>query len=79
MFGLDWFMVVLVWSGMSNISFFYENELVWIWFGFEPICRANSPYANPIIPPWACVRALPFATISNFILNFLLSHQPRRS
>ena len=36
MFGLDCFMVVLVWSGMSNISFFYENELVWIWFGFEP-------------------------------------------
>ena len=36
MFGLDWFGVVLVWSGTSNISFFYENESVWIWFGFEP-------------------------------------------
>jgi len=35
MFGLDWFVVVVVWSGVGNI-FFYENGLVWIWFGFVP-------------------------------------------
>ena len=36
MFGLDWVVVVVVWSGVGNISFFYENGLVWIWFGFVP-------------------------------------------
>jgi hypothetical protein len=42
MFGLDWFVVVVVWSGVDNISFYYENGLVWIWFGFMPICRLSS-------------------------------------
>ena len=41
MFELDWFVVVVIWSGVDNISFSYENELVWIWFGFVPICRLN--------------------------------------
>ena len=35
-------MIVVVWSGVGNISFSYENELVWIWFGFVPICRLSS-------------------------------------
>ena len=39
MFGLDWFVVVVVWSGVGNISFSCENGLVLIWFGFVPICR----------------------------------------
>ena len=42
MFGLDWFVVVMVWSGVDNISFYYENGLVWIWFGFVPIYRLSS-------------------------------------
>ena len=39
MFGLNWFVVVVVWSGVGNISFSYENGLVCIWFDFVPICR----------------------------------------
>jgi len=39
MFGLDWFVLVVTWSGVDNISFSYENGLVWIWFGFVCICR----------------------------------------
>ena len=42
MFGLDWFVVVVVWSGVDNISFPNENGLVWIQFDFEPICRAKE-------------------------------------
>ena len=30
MFKLDWFVVVVVWSGVDNINFCYENGLVWI-------------------------------------------------
>ena len=39
MFELDLFVVVVVWNGVGNISFSYDNELVWIWFGFVPIYR----------------------------------------
>ena len=50
MFGLDWF-VVVVWSGMSNISFSYENELAWIWFGFEHIYMATcEPTSAASVP-----------------------------
>ena len=41
MFGLDWFVMVVVWSGVGNINFPIENGFIWIQFGFEPICRAN--------------------------------------
>ena len=38
MFGLNWFVVVVVWSGVGNISFSYENGLVWIeWIGVDMI------------------------------------------
>jgi len=46
MFGLDWFVVVVVWSGLGNISFSYENGLVWIWFGFVRICRLTHEGPN---------------------------------
>ena len=29
-----------------------------------------AQYANPIISPWACIRALPFATIFHFLVLF---------
>ena len=37
-------MVVVVWSGAGNISFSYENGLVWIWFGFVPICKLRQNF-----------------------------------
>ena len=30
MFGLDWFVVLVVWSGVGNINFPIENRLVWL-------------------------------------------------
>jgi len=30
MFGFDWFMVVVVWSGVGNINFPNVNGLVWV-------------------------------------------------
>jgi len=30
MFGLDWFIVAVVWSGVDNINFSNENELMWV-------------------------------------------------
>ena len=30
MFGLDWFVVLVVWSGVGNINFPNENGLVWV-------------------------------------------------
>ena len=32
MFELDWFVVVVVWSGMGNINFPIENGFIWIQF-----------------------------------------------
>ena len=41
MFGLDWFVVVVVWSGVDNISFSYKNRLVWI-YGFVPFAGLDT-------------------------------------
>ena len=42
MFGLDWFVVVVVWSGVSNISFSCENVLVLVRFGFVPFAGLDT-------------------------------------
>ena len=44
MFGLNWFVVVVVWSDVGNISFPSENGLVEYSLVSKPICKVRCDY-----------------------------------